>query len=99
MSGVRSLSGVRSVPHAGCSRDNPHYPQNALHKPFTSAAGMVVITRPGPGRRNTYTANSQARLRHPTLAHVPLGRIITAVAPELVENAEGATREVIPAAD
>ncbi len=38
-------------------------------------AGMISVERRGP--RNAYTVNSEARLRHPTLAHVPLGPIIS----------------------
>ena len=63
------------------------------------AGGMVIVQRRGRGYRNAYALNPKARLRHPTLALVPLGRIIAAVAPELVENPEGATWEAIPAAD
>ena len=40
-------------------------------------AGMVRGER--RGRRNHYTVDPEARLRHPTLAHVTLGRIIAAV--------------------
>ncbi len=40
-------------------------------------AGMVQVAR--QGRRNSYTVNPEARLRHPTLAHVTLDRIIRAV--------------------
>ncbi len=35
------------------------------------------------GRRNSYEVNPEARLRHPTLSHVPLEGIIDAVAPAL----------------
>jgi hypothetical protein len=38
---------------------------------------MVRVER--RGRRNHYAVDPEARLRHPTLAHVPLGRIIAAV--------------------
>ncbi len=41
------------------------------------AAGMVQVER--SGRRNCYTVNPAARLRHPTLAHVTLDRIVQAV--------------------
>ena len=60
-----------------------------------ATAGMVGVER--RGRRNTYTVNPEARLRHPTLAHVPLKRIIDAVAPELAGAADGSRREVVPA--
>ena len=40
-------------------------------------AGMVHVER--QGRRNTYAVDPEARLRHPTLAHVPLGPIIAAI--------------------
>ncbi len=40
-------------------------------------AGMISVERHGP--RNAYTINSAAHLRHPTLAHVPLGPIISAL--------------------
>ncbi len=43
------------------------------------AAGMVQVER--AGRRNSYTINPQARLRHPTLAHITLDRIVQAVSP------------------
>jgi hypothetical protein len=42
-------------------------------------AGMLIVTRGAHGRRNTYAVNPHASLRHPTLAHIPLGRIIEAV--------------------
>ncbi|MDP9471145.1 MAG: MarR family transcriptional regulator [Chloroflexota bacterium] len=40
-------------------------------------AGMVQVER--SGRRNCYTVNPAARLRHPTLAHITLDRIVQAV--------------------
>jgi len=43
-----------------------------------AAAGMVRVER--RGRRNTYAVTPEARLRHPALAHVPLDRVIAAVA-------------------
>ena len=43
-------------------------------------AGMLIVTRGAHGRRNTYAVNPHVSLRHPTLAHIPLGRIIEAVA-------------------
>jgi len=43
------------------------------------AAGMVEAER--SGRHNSYTINPAARLRHPTLAHVTLDRIVQAVTP------------------
>ncbi len=42
-------------------------------------AGMVHAER--AGRRNFYTVNPEARLRHPTLAHITLDRIVQAVTP------------------
>lgn len=39
--------------------------------------GMVHIER--RGRRNHYILNPEARLRHPTLSHIPLGRIAAAL--------------------
>ena len=42
------------------------------------AAGMIRVQR--EGRRNSYAFNPEACLRHPTLAHVPLGPIIAAIA-------------------
>ncbi len=42
-------------------------------------AGMVHVER--AGRRNCYTVNPAARLRHPTLAHITLDRIVSAVTP------------------
>ncbi len=41
------------------------------------AAEMISVERRGV--RNVYTVNPEARLRHPTLAHVPLGPIISAL--------------------
>jgi DNA-binding transcriptional ArsR family regulator len=41
-------------------------------------AGMVTVRR--EGRRNAYAVDRRARLRHPTLADVPLGRLLDAVA-------------------
>jgi hypothetical protein len=43
-------------------------------------AGMLIVTRGARGRRNTYAVNPHVSLRHPTLAHIPLGRIIEAMA-------------------
>ncbi len=40
-------------------------------------AEMISVERRGV--RNAYTVNPEARLRHPTLAHVPLGPIISAL--------------------
>ena len=43
-----------------------------------AAAGMVRARR--RGRSNTYAVDPGARLRHPTLAHAPLGPLIAALA-------------------
>ncbi|MDP9473255.1 MAG: winged helix-turn-helix domain-containing protein [Chloroflexota bacterium] len=40
-------------------------------------AGMIAVER--RGARNAYTVNPEAHLRHPTLAHVPLGPIMAAL--------------------
>jgi hypothetical protein len=42
---------------------------------------MIEVKR--HGRRNSYTINPDAYLRHPTLSHVKLRRIVNVVAPEL----------------
>ena len=42
-----------------------------------ASAGMVHVER--RGRRNHYVLNPEARLRHPTLSHIPLGRIAAAL--------------------
>ena len=47
-------------------------------------AGMVRVER--GGWRNSYRVNPEAHLRHPTLSHIPLGRLIDAVNPLLVEE-------------
>ena len=57
-------------------------------------AGIVRVER--RGRRNAYALNPEARLRHPTLAHVPLRRIIAAVAPTLAGTANGSSRDADP---
>ncbi len=44
-------------------------------------AGMVRVDR--GGWRNSYRVNPEARLRHPTLSHIPLRRLIDAVTPRL----------------
>ncbi len=49
-----------------------------------AAAGMLKIER--HGRRNSYSINPDAHLRHPTLAHIPLRRIIAAVVPEIQQG-------------
>ena len=54
---------------------------------------MVAVER--RGRRNTYALNPDARLRHPTLKHVPLSRIVAAVAPELAAAAGGPARDAV----
>jgi DNA-binding MarR family transcriptional regulator len=44
---------------------------------------LIKVTR--RGRRNSYTVNPEARLRHPTLSHVKLGSfvsVLTKRAPE-----------------
>ena len=51
-----------------------------------ASAGFLQVQR--VGRRNTYVVNPNARLRHPTLAHIPLQRIMAAVVPELKQHAE-----------
>jgi DNA-binding IclR family transcriptional regulator len=45
---------------------------------------MIEVER--HGRRNSYTINPDAYLRHPTLSHVKLRRIVNVVAPELKSN-------------
>ena len=52
-------------------------------------AGMVQVDR--GGWRNSYRVNPEAHLRHPTLAHIPLRRLIDAVSPLLIEENGGAT--------
>ncbi len=49
-------------------------------------AGMVQVNR--GGWRNSYTVNPDAHLRHPTLAHIPLSRLIEAVRPLLTGGEE-----------
>ncbi len=44
-------------------------------------AGMVHVER--SGRHNSYRVNPDAHLRHPTLSHIPLRRLIDAVSPLL----------------
>ncbi len=44
-------------------------------------AGMVHVER--SGRHNSYRVNPDAHLRHPTLSHIPLRRLIEAVRPLL----------------
>ena len=51
-------------------------------------AGADILYVQRVGRRNTYIVNPQAHLRHPTLAHIPLQRIIAAVVPELKQHVE-----------
>ena len=47
-------------------------------------AGMVEVAR--SGRRNFYDINPEATLRHPTLAHIKLKRIIDALAGSVPET-------------
>ncbi len=61
------------------------------------AAGMVLVRRQDRPRRNTYAVDPEARLRHPTLAHVPLRAIIAAVASELAVAVERPTTPPPPA--
>ena len=51
-----------------------------------AAADMLQVKR--QGRRNCYVINPAAHLRHPTLSHVALQRIITTVVPELTGRSE-----------
>ena len=44
-------------------------------------ANMLHVER--RGLRNYYQVNPEAPLRHPTLSHIPLRRIIDAVVPEI----------------
>ena len=58
-----------------------------------AAAGLVAVER--RGRRNHYAVAPEARLRHPTLAHVPLGRIVAAFfGSHHHRQASGATAEL-----
>ena len=43
--------------------------------------GMVQVDR--QGRRNCYSINSEARLRHPMLSHVMVGKLLEALAPSM----------------
>jgi len=53
--------------------------------------GMVQVDR--SGWRNCYRVNPEAHLRHPTLSHIPLQRLIGAVCPLLVgEHADSKAR-------
>ena len=54
-----------------------------------AAVGMVQVAR--RGRRNTYAVEPTARLRHPTLSYVPLGRIVAAVGVSPAGERDGAT--------
>lgn len=49
-------------------------------------AGMLRIER--RGRRNSYTIDLDARMRHPALSHIPVGRMVDALAPALKRGAE-----------
>jgi hypothetical protein len=40
-------------------------------------ASMISIER--TGRRNAYSVNQDARFRHPTLSHIPLGQFVQAI--------------------
>ncbi len=52
-------------------------------------ADMLRVER--QGRQNCYLVNPDVPLRHPSLGHIPLRRIIAAVIPELADPAEQAT--------
>ncbi len=54
-----------------------------------SEAGMLHVER--RGLHNHYAVNPDAHLRHPTLAHIPLRRIITAVVPEIQQASTNQT--------
>jgi DNA-binding transcriptional ArsR family regulator len=58
------------------------------------AAGLVAVRR--QGRRNAYAVDRAARLPHPTLAEVPLGRLLDAVVPSRGARARGAARAAAP---
>jgi hypothetical protein len=51
-----------------------------------AVADMIQVKR--QGRCNCYVINPEAHLRHPTLSHIPLQRIITTVVPELTDRSE-----------
>ena len=50
------------------------------------AADMLRIER--RGRRNSYIINPNARMRHPTLSHIPIRGLVEALAPALKRGAE-----------
>ncbi len=50
------------------------------------AADMLRVER--RGLHNCYTVNPNAPFRHPTLAHIPLSRIIEALVPEMEQQDE-----------
>jgi hypothetical protein len=53
-----------------------------------SDAGMVAVQR--VGRRNFYTVNADASFRHPTLAHITLGKFVEILqAPGTTQTAAG----------
>jgi DNA-binding MarR family transcriptional regulator len=42
-----------------------------------ASAGMIDVKK--NGRRNSYSVNTEARFRHPTLSHVKLGTFVEAL--------------------
>ncbi len=54
-----------------------------------SAADMLRVER--RGLQNHYNVNAEAHFRHPTLAHIPLRRIIAAVVPEIQQVSSNQT--------
>ncbi len=50
--------------------------ERAVQRIVTDLEDAGVITRTREGRRNTYTVNSEARLRHPSDAHRTVGELL-----------------------
>jgi len=53
--------------------------ERAVHNIISDLEASGVLTREREGRRNTYTINMKAPLRHPIEAHCTLGELVEMV--------------------
>lgn len=53
--------------------------ERAVQRIVTDLEDAGVITRTREGRRNTYTINEDARLRHPNEAHTTIGDLLNMI--------------------
>jgi DNA-binding transcriptional ArsR family regulator len=60
--------------------------ERTVYRIIRDLEGAEMVSRQRVGRRNTYSLNPDACLRHPTLSHLPLSRLFAAFS-EVAETA------------